>query len=116
MPIPRKTLTALLPVTLPIDESAYWSLMAATLLANVSGRLVPRATNEIAVTASFRPIVQPKLDARSPMKAVSTPIPDIDTVKQAQPPQISAIRCQRSKVRLRLEYTKARGKQDTHRV
>lgn len=34
--MPRKTLTALLPVTLPTDESAYGSLMAATLLANVS--------------------------------------------------------------------------------
>ena len=36
MPIPRNTLTALLPVTFPIEESAYLSLMAATLLANVS--------------------------------------------------------------------------------
>lgn len=36
-PMPRKTLTALEPVTLPIDASAYWSWIAATLLANVSG-------------------------------------------------------------------------------
>lgn len=36
-PIPRKTLTALEPVTLPMDASAYWSWIAATLLANVSG-------------------------------------------------------------------------------
>lgn len=35
-PMPRKTLTALLPVTLPMDASAYWSWVAATLLANVS--------------------------------------------------------------------------------
>lgn len=35
-PMPRKTLTALDPVTLPMDASAYWSWMAATLLANVS--------------------------------------------------------------------------------
>lgn len=35
-PIPRKTLTALEPVTLPMDASAYWSCMAATLLAKVS--------------------------------------------------------------------------------
>lgn len=35
-PIPRKTFTALLPVTLPMDASAYWSWVAATLLANVS--------------------------------------------------------------------------------
>lgn len=35
-PSPRKTFTELLPVTLPIDESAYSSPTAATLLANVS--------------------------------------------------------------------------------
>ena len=35
-PIPRKTLTALLPVTFPMEESAYLSFIAATLLANVS--------------------------------------------------------------------------------
>lgn len=35
-PMPRKTLTALEPVTLPMEASAYWSWMAATLLANVS--------------------------------------------------------------------------------
>lgn len=35
-PIPRKTFTALLPVTLPTLASAYLSCMAATLLANVS--------------------------------------------------------------------------------
>lgn len=36
IPIPRNTLTAFEPVTLPIEESAYLSLMAATLDANVS--------------------------------------------------------------------------------
>ena len=35
-PNPRKTFTELLPVTLPMDESAYSSPTAATLLANVS--------------------------------------------------------------------------------
>lgn len=35
-PMPRKTLTALEPVTFPMEASAYWSWMAATLLANVS--------------------------------------------------------------------------------
>jgi len=35
-PIPRKTLTALLPVTLPTEASAYLSWIAATLLAKVS--------------------------------------------------------------------------------
>lgn len=37
-PMPRKTLTALLPVTLPMEASAYTSWMAAALLANVSGK------------------------------------------------------------------------------
>ena len=40
-PIPRKTLTALDPVTLPIAASAVSSAIAAARLANVSGRLVP---------------------------------------------------------------------------
>lgn len=34
--MPRKTFTALLPVTFPMDASAYWSCVAATLLAKVS--------------------------------------------------------------------------------
>ena len=38
IPIPKKTLTALEPVTLPIEPSAYLSFCAATLLANVSIR------------------------------------------------------------------------------
>jgi hypothetical protein len=37
-PTPKKTFTELLPVTLPIDESAYSSWTAAHLLANVSGK------------------------------------------------------------------------------
>ena len=53
---------------LPREESAYLSFCAATLLANVSGRLVPRATMVIAVTESFRPTVHPKNEARSPRK------------------------------------------------
>ena len=51
------------------------------------GKLVPRATNEIEVTESFRPIVQPKLDAISPMTAVNKPTPQMATIKHAQPPQ-----------------------------
>ena len=51
------------------------------------GTLVPRATNEIAVMASFNPIVQPKWDAKSPMNAVRTPTMMIEVQKQAQPPQ-----------------------------
>jgi hypothetical protein len=51
------------------------------------GKEVPKATKEIAVTLSFRPIVQPKCEAKSPITAVKTPIIIIETVKQAQPPK-----------------------------
>jgi hypothetical protein len=44
-PKPKKTFTELLPVTLPIALSADFSFIAANLLANVSGKLVPSATN-----------------------------------------------------------------------
>ncbi|KAF3847159.1 hypothetical protein F7725_020187, partial [Dissostichus mawsoni] len=83
-PIPRNTLTALLPVTLPTDASACWSCMAATLLAKV-----PSATNTTAVTVSRSPTVQPKCDARSPMKAVRRPMVLMENKKQAQPFQYS---------------------------
>ena len=53
---------------------------------NSPGTLVPMATNEMAVTVSLSPIVQPKLDATSPMIQVRPPIIIMDTVKQAQPP------------------------------
>ena len=51
------------------------------------GRLVPRATKEMEVTASFMPIVQPKLLARSPIRAVNKPITRIEVVKHNQPLQ-----------------------------
>lgn len=51
------------------------------------GKLVPRATKEIAVTESFNPIVQPKDDAKSFIRAVNTPIITIEQVKHNQPPQ-----------------------------
>ena len=53
------------------------------------GTLVPNATNEMAVTLSFRPMVQPKCDAKSPMNAVKTPMKKMEVEKQAQPPQRS---------------------------
>jgi hypothetical protein len=43
--------------------------------------------NDMAVTESLSPMVQPNPDARSPINAVSTPIITIDAVKHAQPPQ-----------------------------
>lgn len=53
------------------------------------GTEVPSATNTTAVTESFRPMVHPKWEARSPMKAVSRPIMRMETMKQAQPFQYS---------------------------
>ena len=47
-PRPRKTLTELEPVMLPMALSAYFSCMAAVLLANRSGSEVPSATNVMA--------------------------------------------------------------------
>lgn len=55
------------------------------------GILVPKATNTIAVTVSLIPSVKPKCDATSPITAVTTPIPNIDTTKHKYPPQISRI-------------------------
>ena len=40
IPTPRKTLTALEPVTLPTEASAVSSSIAAVLLANVSKRMI----------------------------------------------------------------------------
>ena len=42
IPIPRNTLTALEPVTLPTEASAYGSPQAATLLAKVSEKYVKK--------------------------------------------------------------------------
>ena len=49
IPRPKKTLTPLLPVTLPIAASACSSLQAAFLLANKSGKLVPVEKNRIKI-------------------------------------------------------------------
>ena len=56
---------------------------------SLPGTEVPSATNTTAVTESFRPMVQPKWEARSPMKAVSKPIMRMETMKHAQPFQYS---------------------------
>ena len=42
-------MTLLLPVTLPMALSAFFSAVAAALEANVSGKEVPRATKVMAV-------------------------------------------------------------------
>lgn len=79
-------MTELLPVTLPTELSAVFSIVAAVLLANVSGILVPKATKVMAVTLGFRPIRQPNTVARSPMMAVKRPITANEIMNVSQPP------------------------------
>ena len=62
-------------------------MVAAVLLANVSGILVPRATKVIAVMAGSSPIKHPKIPARSPIMAVSIPITDKEMMNVGQPPR-----------------------------
>ena len=72
----------------PMALSAYFSLMAAARLANKSGKDVPSATKVMAVTVSSSPTKQPKMEAKSPIKAVRMPITAKDTKNVNQPPQI----------------------------
>ena len=71
-----------------MELSAVFSVVAAVLLANKSGRLVPKATNVMAVTASLSVMRQPNMLARSPIIAVRTARNTSATKKQSQPPQI----------------------------
>lgn len=84
-PRPRYTFTAFDPVIFPIAESALSELAAAVILANVSGRDVPKATIVIAVTDSSIPSTQPSTVANSPTIAVTTPIIARE-MKKAGPP------------------------------
>mmetsp|Transcript_26483 Transcript_26483/g.53129 ORF Transcript_26483/g.53129 Transcript_26483/m.53129 type:complete len:223 (-) Transcript_26483:800-1468(-) len=87
-PRPRKTLTEFDPVTLPMALSAVSSARIASTEAKVSGREVPSATTVKAVTVSLSPTRHPKMEARSPIMAVTTPISASATEKHAQPPQM----------------------------
>ena len=87
-PRPRNTLTALLPLMFPTELSAKVSCSAACRLANVSGMLVPKATNVMAVIRSFKPIRQPKIEAMSPTMAVRRPMNNSENVKVSHPPPI----------------------------
>lgn len=69
-----------------MELSAVFSLMAATLLANVSGILVPKATNVIATTVFSNPTKHPNMLARSDIKAVIKPIKMSDPIKVRYPP------------------------------
>lgn len=71
-----------------MELSACFSLRAAVLLANVSGRLVPRATKVIAVMLSSSETRQPKMDARSLMRAVNIAMKNRETKKQIHPPEL----------------------------
>jgi len=48
--------------------------LTAVILAKVSGREVPRATNVMAVTGLGIPITQPNISAHYPTRAVTPPI------------------------------------------
>ena len=85
-PSPKKTLTELLPLILPIALSAFRSRIAAIRLANKSGSDVPMDTNVMAVTISFNPIKQPNIEARSPIRALITAIVSREKVNASQPP------------------------------
>ena len=87
-PIPRNTFTEFDPVMLPTAESAVLDSLAAVILANVSGREVPMATNVIAVTPGLMPMTQPITFAISPTTAVRMPIKQIDATKHGSPPQM----------------------------
>lgn len=69
---------------------AYLLFVASQSIFTFSpGKLVPIATNESAVTASFSPTEQPKCDATSPITAVRMPIHKMDIQKQIHPSAIS---------------------------
>ena len=85
-PSPRKTLTEFEPVTFPTAESAVGNYLAAVILANVSGREVPRATKVIAVMESSIPQTQPRREATSPTTAVTAPMKERATRNAGHPP------------------------------
>ena len=87
-PRPRKTLTELEPVTFPIAASAYYEVLAAVILAKVSGRDVPIATRVMPVTAGFSPITHPKTVATSPTTVVIIPIRARAIKNAAHPPHM----------------------------
>mmetsp|Transcript_103499 Transcript_103499/g.331841 ORF Transcript_103499/g.331841 Transcript_103499/m.331841 type:complete len:233 (+) Transcript_103499:1510-2208(+) len=86
-PIPKKTFTELLPVTLTMDASASSSRQAAQREAKRSGMEVPRATKVMAVMESSIPVTQPKSSAKSITQVVTPPMSTKDMMKHNQPPQ-----------------------------
>jgi hypothetical protein len=56
-------------------------LPLSSFVGGLPGILVPRATKPMAVTESLSPILQPRCEAKSPITAVRTPMPAIETTK-----------------------------------
>jgi len=73
-PRPRNTFTEFDPVTFPTAESAESEVLQAVILANVSGKEVPRATRVMAVTESGKPQTHPSIEATAPTIAVTPPM------------------------------------------
>mmetsp|Transcript_7043 Transcript_7043/g.15503 ORF Transcript_7043/g.15503 Transcript_7043/m.15503 type:complete len:226 (-) Transcript_7043:894-1571(-) len=88
-PRPRKTLTQLEPVMLPMEASALESACAAVLDAKRSGIDVPSATKTMALIAGSRPMAQPKRAAKSPTNTVRKAMKPSATQKAAHPPSIA---------------------------
>mmetsp|Transcript_11533 Transcript_11533/g.11485 ORF Transcript_11533/g.11485 Transcript_11533/m.11485 type:complete len:141 (-) Transcript_11533:597-1019(-) len=89
-PSPRKTLTQLDPVILPIATSALSDCMVACLLANVSGKEVPKATILIAVRDCLSVITHPSKAANSPTIAVRHPMKISEIRNEGHPCQCFA--------------------------
>jgi hypothetical protein len=85
-PSPRNTLTEFDPVTLPTAESALSDYCAAVILANKSGRDVPRATKVIAVTDFGIPTKHPNIAATSPTTTTMRPMKVKATQNAGYPP------------------------------
>ena len=75
-------------MTLPMAESAYSEVLAAVILAKVSGNEVPTATIVIAVIDGSRPMTHPRSPATDPTTAVIMPISVNATANAGTPPFI----------------------------
>lgn len=87
-PQPKNTFTALDPVIFPTAASALLAYLAAVILANVSGKEVPRATKVIAATDSLILSTHPRTVATSPTMKVTRPIYANEMKKHGPPLQI----------------------------
>jgi hypothetical protein len=84
-PSPRKTLTELEPVMLPIELSAVGSWSAAMREASVSGSDVPSATRLMAATDGGMPMQHERTVVVSSRKKVMMPIRAIESTKHGYP-------------------------------